>query len=63
MSAPEHEPSPIDPPAIMCGCCGRTGRAMHELGQTPAVFICRACAFYAIRFADKNGGHGRGRRD
>jgi hypothetical protein len=35
---------------------------MHELGLTPGVFICRGCAFYAFRFADKDGGHGRGRR-
>jgi hypothetical protein len=62
MNTAEQVPSPPSPAEMRCGCCGRTGRAMHELGVTPGVFICRGCAFYAFRFADKDGGHGRGRR-
>ena len=34
-----------------CGCCGRSGRRMHELGDTPDVYICLGCALWAARRA------------
>lgn len=34
-----------------CGCCGRSGRRMAELGTTPGTFICWTCALWAIRRA------------
>lgn len=34
-----------------CGCCGRSGRRMHELGDTPGVYICIGCALWAARRA------------
>ena len=36
-----------------CGCCGRElpVRELAELGQTPGVFICAACALWAARRA------------
>ena len=34
-----------------CGCCGRAlpAREMHELGNTPGVFICVGCALWVVR--------------
>ncbi|MGY5883097.1 MULTISPECIES: hypothetical protein [Blastococcus] len=32
-----------------CGCCGRDlpVTAVHELGATPGVYICRRCGLWA----------------
>ena len=34
---------------LRCGCCGRflPARRVHELGDTPGVFICHRCALWA----------------
>ena len=36
-----------------CGCCGRTGRRMAELGVTPGTYICWSCALWALRRAKR----------
>jgi hypothetical protein len=40
----------------VCGCCGRGGRRMAELGLTPGVYICRRCSIWAFRRAGTRGG-------
>lgn len=40
-------------PVPTCGCCGRERRRLAELGVTPGVFICRLCAFWALRRASR----------
>lgn len=36
---------------LPCGCCGRIlpARRLTELGNTPGVYICPGCAFWAAR--------------
>jgi hypothetical protein len=33
---------------VPCGCCGRDlpRTAVHELGGTPEVYVCRRCALW-----------------
>lgn len=33
---------------VACGCCGRDlpRSSVHELGDTPGVFVCRRCALW-----------------
>jgi hypothetical protein len=33
---------------VTCGCCGRQlpQPAVHELGGTPGVYVCRRCALW-----------------
>jgi len=47
----EREAATDTSPVPLCGCCGRAGRRMAELGSTPGVFICRLCALWAWRRA------------
>ena len=40
-------------PRPRCGCCGQPQEHLVELRETPGVFICRRCARWAIRHADR----------
>jgi hypothetical protein len=45
------EEPPAPGPRPRCGCCGRCGVKLAELGSTPGVFICIRCSFWAVRRA------------
>lgn len=51
LDTPEQPASP----GPVCGCCGKSGRKTAELRLTPGVYICRLCALWAFRRADRNG--------
>jgi hypothetical protein len=40
-----------------CGCCGRDlpRSAVHELGGTPGVYICRRCAIWTATRIGRRG--------
>ena len=38
-------------PRPRCGCCGQPREHLVELSDTPGVFICRRCAWWALRRA------------
>ena len=40
-------------PRPRCGCCGQPREHLVELRATPGVFICRRCARWAMRQADR----------
>ncbi len=40
-------------PRPRCGCCGQPREHLVELRETPGVFICRRCARWAMRQADR----------
>lgn len=52
---PAAAPEPADSHHLSaqrgCGCCGRSLPAgeIHELGNTPGVFICVGCALWVVR--------------